>query len=145
MPIPLAVIAGGAALGSALLGKRSADKATKANQDALDFEKQKWEMGAPFRERGTAMLNQEVDPEALSAIFADPGNPYAANNAYRSPMRAMGGAMQTAGRSAVPRGAIESTGSGLGPAPMDIAPEMGAQRARMATFAQMMARPRRGR
>ena len=144
MPIPLAVIAGGAALGSALLGKRSADKATKANQDALDFDKQKWEMGAPFRERGTAMLNQEVDPEALSAIFADPGNPYAANNAYRSPMRSMSAPM-SAGRSAVPRGAIESTGSGLGPAPMDIAPEMGAQRARMATFAQMMARPRRGR
>ena len=102
MPLPLAGLAIGAmGLGSALLGARSANRAQRAQQDALNFEKEKWNAGRAFRDRGTALLGQEIDPEAITATFADPGNPYAAQNTFRPLMRAS--QAMTGPRTAQPR------------------------------------------
>lgn len=87
MPIPLAAaaIGGIASLGSAIFGSKSASKAAKAQQAALDFEKEKWSQGAAFRNAGTEMLGRKLNPDAITNAYADPGNPYAAGNTYQSP------------------------------------------------------------
>ena len=60
MPIPLALIAGAASLGSAFLGNRAAGKQQKAQQAALDFEKEKWGAGQSFRDAGQQMLARRM-------------------------------------------------------------------------------------
>ncbi len=148
MPLPLVPLAIGAmGLGSAVLGARGANKAQRAQQQALDFEREKWNAGRAFRDKGTALLNQEVDPEAISSIFADEGNPYSAGMQFRSPMRAAAGS--EAPRTAQPRtpapnmmqggdtsvSPMDDTGGGMG-GEMD--PQMEARRAQLAAMASML-------
>lgn len=154
MPAVLPLVLAGASLagaaGSAIMGSRNAARAERAQNAQLDFEKQRWAAGQPFRDRGTAMLNREVDPAAITAMFADEGNPYAAGNTYRSPFMAMPRASQMgqpAPRTAQPRatpGGYREGGEAVAPtmAPTvdeSMASGMGDERAQMAAFAQMMA------
>jgi len=152
MPLPLVPLAIGAmGLGSAVLGARGANKAQRAQQQALDFEREKWNAGRAFRDKGTALLNQEVDPEAISSIFADEGNPYSAGMQFRSPMRAAVGS--EAPRTAQPRNPTpnmmmggDAGASAVAP-PMDdmgggmggeTDPQLEARRAQLAAMASML-------
>ncbi len=150
VPLALAGIQLASSIGSAISGSRNAKRAEQAQQAALDFEKQRWAAGQPFRDRGTALLNREVDPDAMTAMFADEGNPYAAGHTYRSPFMAMPRASQVgqpAPRTAQPRatpGGYREGGEVMAPtmAPTvdeGMASGMGDERAQMAAFAQMMA------
>lgn len=85
--IPLLIGAAASAY-SAYKGSQNAKKQQKAQDAALDFEKQKWNDGATFRDAGRAMMGREVDPAVLNQMYADPGNPFAAGNSYQSPWKA---------------------------------------------------------
>jgi hypothetical protein len=147
MPLPLVPLAIGAmGLGSAIIGGRNASRAQRAQQNALDFEKQKWAAGQGFRDKANSLLSREVDPEALTETFADPGNPYAAGNTFRPIMRPAQGA--SAPRTAQPRRAprldgvmgappVDGMGGDMG-ADMGDSDPMAAQRAQLAAFAEMM-------
>lgn len=105
MPAFLPFLMAAPAVASAISGSRANARANRAQQQALDFEREKWNAGQPFRARGAAMLGQEVDPAAMSALFTDQGNPYAAGQTFQPLMRASqaGGAGADPSRTARPR------------------------------------------
>ena len=170
--IPLALIAAGASLGSALLGNRAAGKQQKAQQAALDFEKEKWGAGQSFRDAGQQMLARKVNPNAINQIYGDAGNPYSSATPYVDPWiqgevakaPASEPAWMTQARGSKAFGGL--LGKSLPSAPSHAEPDpdqqggpsdadadnmgggmnggMDQQRARLAAMAELMA-PRRGR
>lgn len=172
MPIPLALIAGGASLASALLGNRAAGKQAKAQQAALDFEKEKWGAGQSFRDAGQQLLSRQVNPDAINQIYGDAGNPYSSATPYVNPWTA--GSPVTSSAPSEPAWMTQARGSkafggllgkSLPPTPSHAEPDsdqqggpsdadadnmrggmgggMDPQRARLAAMAELLA-PRRG-
>lgn len=88
MPIPFAALPFAASaissIGSAISGNRAQKEANKLAEQQRQFEEEKWNAGAPFRNAGTQMLNRQVDPAAMTQLFRDEGNPYAANTQFQS-------------------------------------------------------------
>jgi len=75
---PAGAAAGAGILGGIGGGIDSDKKAKKFNQQATALHAERWKAGAPFRSRLTELaLNLPSEREDLSALFADPGNPYA--------------------------------------------------------------------
>lgn len=76
--------AAGYSLASGLVdGNNAQQQAERAQAQQLQFEKDRWNAGQPFRDAGTAMLNREFDPAALTSLFVDSGNPYAKGNTFQ--------------------------------------------------------------
>ena len=80
-----ALIGGGLGLASAWFGAKKQQQASKLEQEALDFQRQQYNDRAPFRQQALSLASRQVNPEAITAMYADSGNPYAQHNAYQSP------------------------------------------------------------
>lgn len=96
--IPM-LVTGGLAAYNAYQGSKNQKQAQQAQQAALNFEREKWDAGGAFRDQGQQLLGRTLNPQAITDAFADPGNPYAAGNAYQSPWTESA----TPPRSGVPR------------------------------------------
>lgn len=74
--VPAAAVTAGI---GALRGAGRAGKASRLNQQALDLAKRRYQELGPFRSQLASLAQRPLmtEREDLSALFADPGNPYA--------------------------------------------------------------------
>ena len=126
MPIPLIPLIVGAvgAGASAYSAWKNGKKGDKLQNEAIDQSRREYEDRQPFRDAAAQRIRRTINGDAVTRTFADPSNPFAANNRYVSQYNE--GSTQPTERVAVPRGGI---------APMD---DVQMQRARLAATARMM-------
>ena len=79
------IIGGGLSLASSLFGAKKQQQADQREKEALDFQRQQYNDRAPFRQQALSLASRQVNPEAITAMYADSGNPYAQHNDYQSP------------------------------------------------------------
>ncbi|WP_169307646.1 hypothetical protein [Gemmatimonas aurantiaca] len=86
MAIPMLLPFAASAIGgisSAISGNREQKKANQLAEKQRQFEEQRWNEGGQFRNAGAQMLNRQIDPAAMTQLFADPGNPYASTTQFQ--------------------------------------------------------------